>query len=72
MEAILGVALDTKNPDVDPIPLSADYVRNKPKSDYVFSIKWRGYHEPTWRPFRVVKTTSLFPLFVASRPNLNM
>jgi hypothetical protein len=72
MEAILGIALDTKDPDVAPVPLSADYVRNKPKADYVFSIKWRGYHEPTWRPFRVVKSTSLFPLFAASRPNLNM
>jgi hypothetical protein len=72
MEAILGIALDTKDPDVAPVPLSADYVRNKPKADYVFAIKWRGYHEPTWRPFRVVKSTSLFPLFAASRPNLNM
>ena len=72
MEAILGVALDTKDPDVAPVPLEADYVRTKPKSDYVFSIKWRGYHEPTWRPFRVIKSTSLFPLFTASRPNLNM
>jgi len=72
MEAILGIALDTKDPDVAPIPLPADYVRTKPKSSYVFSIKWRGYHEPTWRPFRVVKSTSLFPLFAASRPDLNL
>jgi hypothetical protein len=72
MEAILGIALDTKDPDVAPIPLPADYVRTKPKSSYVFSIKWRGYHEPTWHPFRVVKSTSLFPLFAASRPDLNL
>jgi hypothetical protein len=72
MEAILGVALDPKDPDVDPIALPANHVRTKPKDQYLFSIKWRGYHEPTWRPFRVVKRTSLFPLFVASRPDLNM
>jgi hypothetical protein len=72
MEAILGVALDTKDPDVNPVPLPANHVRTQPKSNYVFSIKWRGYHEPTWRPFRVVKSTSLFPLFAASRPDLNM
>ena len=72
MEAILGVALDTKDPDVPPIPLPANYVRDKPKASYVFSIKWRGYHEPTWRPYRVVKSTSLFPLFAASRPDLNL
>jgi hypothetical protein len=71
MEAILGVALDTKD-DTEPVPLSADHVRSKPKDNYVFSVKWRGYHEPTWRPYKVVKRTSLFPLFAASRPNLNM
>jgi hypothetical protein len=72
MEAILGVALDTKSPDIAPTPLPANHVRSKPKSDYVFSVKWRGYHEPTWRPYRVVKSTSLFPLFAASRPDLNL
>ena len=68
MEAILGVAIDTKDPDVAPVPLPANHVLSRPKSDYVFSIQWRGYHEPTWRPYRVVKATSLFPLFAASRP----
>lgn len=72
MESILGVALDTKNPDVEPVPLPANHVRNRPKSDYVFSVKWRGYHEPSWRPYRVMKATSLFPLFAASRPDLNL
>ena len=72
MEAILGVAIDPKDDNITPVPLSADYVRVLPKDRYLFSIQWRGYHEPTWRPFRVVKKTSLFPLFVASRPNLNM
>jgi len=72
MEAILGVALDTKDADIQPTPLPANYVRTRPKSDYVFSVKWRGYHEPTWRPYRVVKSTSLFPLFAASRPDLNL
>jgi hypothetical protein len=71
MEAILGVALDTKDENVEPVPLDANHVRTKPKEAYVFSVKWRGYHEPTWRPYRVVKRTSLFPLFAASRPNLN-
>jgi hypothetical protein len=71
MEAILGVALDTKDPAIEPTPLPANHVRTKPKSDYVFSVKWRGYHEPTWRPFRVIKSTSLFPLFAASRPDMN-
>lgn len=72
MEAILGVALDPKDDEVEPIPLDANYVRAKPKDNYLFSVKWRGYHEPTWRPYRVVKRTSLFPLFAASRPNLNL
>jgi len=72
MEAILGVALDTKDPSIDPTPLSANHVRDKPKDHYVFSIKWRGYHEPTWRPYKVIKRTSLFPLFAASRPNMNL
>ena len=72
MEAILGVAIDPKDDTIDPIPLTADYVRTLPKDNYVYSIKWRGYHEPTWRPFRVVKRTSLFPLFAASRPNMNI
>ncbi len=72
MEAILGVALDPKDETAEPVPLDANYVRTKPKENYVFSVKWRGYHEPTWRPYRVVKRTSLFPLFVASRPNLNL
>ena len=71
LEAILGVALATKDDTIDPIPLPFDYVRDKPKDNYVFSIKWRGYHEPTWRPYKVVKRTSLFPLFISSRPNLN-
>jgi len=72
MEAILGVALDPKDDEVEPIPLDANYVRAKPKDNYLFSVKWRGYHEPTWRPYRVVKRTSLFHLFAASRPNLNL
>ena len=71
LEAILGVALATKDDTIAPIPLPFDYVRDKPKDNYVFSIKWRGYHEPTWRPYKVVKRTSLFPLFISSRPNLN-
>ena len=71
MEAILGVALDTKDPAIEPTPLSANHVRDKPKDNYVFSIKWRGYHEPTWRPYKVIKRTSLFPLFAASRPDMN-
>jgi hypothetical protein len=72
MEAILGIALDTKDPDIAPVLLHADYVRTRPKSDCIFSVKWRGYHEPTWRPFRVVKSTSLLPLFAGSRPNLHL
>jgi hypothetical protein len=72
LEAILGVALATKDETVAPIPLPLNHVRNKPKDNYVFSIKWRGYHEPTWRPYRVIKRTSLFPLFAASRPDMNL
>jgi hypothetical protein len=71
LEAILGVALDTKDDSVEPTPLPLDHVRDKPKDNYVFAIKWRGYHEPTWRPYKVIKRTSLFPLFAASRPNMN-
>jgi hypothetical protein len=71
IEAILGVAIDPKDDTIAPTALPFDYVRDKPKDNYVFSIKWRGYHEPTWRPYKFVKRTSLFPLFITSRPNMN-
>jgi hypothetical protein len=71
LEAILGVAIDPKDDTVAPVPLPFNYVRDQPKDNYIFSIKWRGYHEPSWRPYRVVKRTSLFPLFIASRPDMN-
>jgi hypothetical protein len=38
MEAILGVAIDPKDDNNNPLPLSADYVRVLPKDRYFFRL----------------------------------
>ena len=73
IEGILGIALDPEDDNVEPVALPLDRARavsNKHK--YVFSVKWRGYDEPSWEPYSsLAKTTSLL-LFARTYPVLKL
>ena len=73
MDAILGIALKPDEDDDIPVSLPLDQPRlvsNKYK--YVFSVKWRGYPEPSWEPYNSVKNTSTFALFASANPALRL
>ena len=73
IESILGLALIPTDEDAEPTPLPLDAPRTSAKKhDYLFSIKWKNYNEPSWVPYRDVKCSSSFALFAAAHPVLKL
>lgn len=73
IEAIVGIALDPKDEDVEPKPLPLDSTRTSSnKHHYLFCVKWRNYNEPSWIPYKDVKHTSSYDLFAAMHPDLKL
>jgi hypothetical protein len=73
MDGILGIALQPDSDDDDPIALSLDQPRAvQSKHKYLFSVKWRGYAEPSWEPYNTVRHTSVFELFARAHPTLKL
>ncbi len=64
MDGIVGIALDPEDDEEVPVSLPLNVARQfTSKHKYLFAVKWRGYAEPSWEPFRAVKDTSTFQLF---------
>lgn len=73
IDAILGIALDPKDDDVEPVALPLDAPRCvAQKKRYLFSVKWKNYNEPSWVPYNDIKGTSSFELFAAMHSALNL
>ena len=73
MDAIMGMALDPEDDDITPVALPLDVARtNSNKHKYLFAVKWRGYPEPSWEPYRAVKDTSTFELFASEHRVLRL
>jgi hypothetical protein len=73
IESILGIALDPKDEDVEPVPLALNLPRTSSKKhDYLFSVKWKNYNEPSWVPYSEVKNSSTFSFFAAANPELKL
>ncbi len=73
IDAIVGIALAPEDDDDVPVPLPLNQQRQfSNKYKYVFSVKWRGYPEPSWEPFKSVKDTSTFALFASANPALKL
>ena len=73
IDGIVGIALDPEDDDIPPVALPLDRARtNSNKYKYLFAVKWRGYEETSWEPFRAVENTSSFSLFAAHHPLLKL
>jgi hypothetical protein len=73
IDAICGIALDPEEDGEEPVSLPLDTARQiKNKHKYLFSVKWHGYPEPSWEPYRAVKGTSTFALFASAHPVLKL
>jgi hypothetical protein len=73
IDAILGIALDPDDDAVTPVALPLNVARQlSNKHRYLFSVKWHGYPEPSWEPFKSVKDTSTFALFAGANPILKL
>jgi hypothetical protein len=73
IDAICGIALDPEEDGEEPVSLPLDTARQiKNKHKYLFSVKWHGYPEPSWEPYRAVKGTSTFALFASAHPALKL
>jgi hypothetical protein len=73
IDAIVGIALEPEEEDDTPVPLPLDQPRRvSNKHKYLFSVKWHGYPEPSWEPFKSVKGTSTFALFASAHPALRL
>jgi hypothetical protein len=73
IESILGIALKPDDEDVEPTPLPLDVPRTSAKKqDYLFSVKWKNYNEPSWVSYSEVKNSSTFAFFAAANPVLKL
>lgn len=73
IDGILGIALDPEDEEEEPVALPLNRERQfKNKHKYLFSVKWRGYPEPSWEPYTTVKDTSTLALFSAAHPILSL
>jgi hypothetical protein len=74
VESIVGHALILNGGfgqgDILQLPLS--HKRVGKKTSYQFLVKWVGYEEPTWQPYRDVGKLPGFAAYVARFPGLNM
>jgi len=73
IDGILGIALEPESEDDVPIALPLNRAREfSNKHKYLFSVKWQGYAEPSWEPYKTVKDTSVFELFANANPVLKL
>jgi hypothetical protein len=73
IDAIVGIALAPEDDDEAPAPLPLNRPRQfSNKYKYLYSVKWHGYPEPSWEPYRAVKDTSTFALFASANPALKL
>jgi hypothetical protein len=73
IDGILGIALEPESEDDVPIALPLNRAREfSNKHKYLFSVKWQGYAEPSWEPYKTVKDTSVFELFASANPVLKL
>ena len=73
IDAIVGIALAPEDDDEAPSPLPLNQPRQfSNKYKYLYSVKWHGYPEPSWEPYRAVKDTSTFALFASANPALKL
>ena len=73
MDGICGIAVDPEDDDVQPVALPLDRARvHSNKHKYLFAVKWRGYDETSWEPYRAVENTTSLALFSASHPALKL
>jgi hypothetical protein len=56
----------------DEVHLGAYHKRVGAKTSYQFLIKWYNHEEPTWQPYKHVKSFVLFPGYVSRFPGLKM
>jgi hypothetical protein len=54
------------------IQLPADHRRSIPAKNYAFSVKWSGYEQPSWLPFKVASALPMFRDYVSRFPGLRM
>ena len=73
IDGILAIALDPEDDSEEPVALPLNQPRQiSNKHKYLFSVKWQGYPEPSWEPYKTVKDTSTFALFSAAHPVLKL
>ena len=73
MDGIMGIALEPESEDEVPAALPLNRTRQfSNKHKYVFSVKWQGFAEPSWEPYKTVKDTSVFELFANANPVLKL
>jgi hypothetical protein len=70
--AILAIALKPADEDTEPTPLPPQHQRRANKNQYLVSVQWQGYAEPSWVPLKLVADTSTFHLWAAQRPLLRL
>jgi len=73
IEAIVAMALDPKDEDIEPTPLPLNEPRTSTnKNHYLFAVKWKNYAETSWEPWATVKHSSTLTYFAAANPVLNL
>ena len=73
MDAILGIAVDPNDEEIEPIPLPLDRAREFSNTHkYLFAVKWRNYTEPSWVLYSDVCKSTTFTLFAAAHPALKL
>jgi hypothetical protein len=73
IDGIMGIALEPESEDEVPTALPLNRAREfANKYKYLFSVKWQGYAEPSWEPYKTIKDTSVFELFASANPVLKL
>lgn len=70
--AILAIALKPADDADEPVALPANHKRSKSKHNYLVSVQWQGYAEPSWVPLPSVEDTSIFQIWHQQRPLLHL
>jgi hypothetical protein len=65
-------AVTSDTDDTEPTPLPPQHQRRANKNQYLVSVQWQGYAEPSWVPLKLVADTSTFHLWAAQRPLLRL
>jgi len=54
------------------VQLPSNHCRAVPKKNYAFSVKWSGYEQPSWVPFKIASALPMFNDYVSRFPGLRM